>query len=42
VGRCGLDPSCSVYGPEAGCCEHGNEPLGPMKGGEFPDQLSDY
>jgi hypothetical protein len=24
-----------------GCCEHGNEHLGSIKGGEYPDQLSD-
>jgi hypothetical protein len=23
-----------------GCCEHGNEPSGSMKGGEFVDQMS--
>jgi hypothetical protein len=23
-----------------GCCEHGNEPLGSIKGGEFLDYLS--
>jgi hypothetical protein len=26
----------------ASSCEHGNEPTGPTKGGEFRDQLSDY
>jgi len=26
---------------EAGCCEHGNELSGRVKGGEFLDQLSD-
>jgi hypothetical protein len=26
----------------AGCCEHGNEPPGSIKGEEFLDQLSDY
>jgi hypothetical protein len=26
----------------AGFCEHGNEPVGPIKGGEFLDYLSDY
>jgi hypothetical protein len=26
----------------AGSCEHGNEPSGSIKGGEFLDQLSDY
>jgi hypothetical protein len=25
-----------------GRCEHGNEPLGSIKGGEFLDKLSDY
>jgi hypothetical protein len=25
----------------AGSCEHGNEPSGSIKGGEFLDQLSD-
>jgi hypothetical protein len=24
----------------AGCCEHGNEPSGSIKGGEFLDQLN--
>jgi len=24
-------------GPMAGCCEHGNEPSGSIKGGEFLD-----
>jgi len=24
----------------AGCCEHGNEPWGFLRGGEFLDQLS--
>jgi hypothetical protein len=38
VGRCRLDASGSV----AGCCEHGNEPSGSIKGGEFLDWLSDY
>jgi hypothetical protein len=33
VERCGLD-SC-------GSCEHGNEPLASIKGGEFLDNLSD-
>jgi hypothetical protein len=26
----------------ADSCEHGNEPSGSIKGGEFYDQLSDY
>jgi hypothetical protein len=25
-----------------GSCEHGNEPLGSIKGREFLDQMSDY
>jgi hypothetical protein len=25
-----------------GFCEHGNEPSGSIKGGEFPDQLSGH
>jgi len=25
----------SEYGPVAGCCEHGNEPSGSIKGGKF-------
>jgi hypothetical protein len=37
---CGLDASGSGQGPEAGCCEHGNEPPGSIEGGEF-DWLSD-
>jgi len=28
--------------PAAGSCEHCNEPLGSIKGGEFLDQLSNY
>jgi len=32
---CGLDVSCSVQGPVAGCCEHGNEFSGSIKGEEF-------
>jgi hypothetical protein len=27
-------------GPRAGCCEHGNEQLGSIKGGEFLDYVS--
>jgi hypothetical protein len=27
---------------QVGFCEHGNEPSGTMKGGEFLDQLSKY
>jgi hypothetical protein len=26
----------------AGTCEHGNEPLGSIKGGEFVDWIHDY
>jgi hypothetical protein len=37
VESCGLDDSRSGQGPVAGCCEHGNEPLGSKKGGEFLD-----
>jgi hypothetical protein len=37
VGRCGLNTSSSRQGPAAGCCEHGNEPSGSMKGGKFLD-----
>jgi hypothetical protein len=37
MGRCGLDSSGSRQGPVAGCCEHGNEPSGSIKGGEFFD-----
>jgi hypothetical protein len=29
-------------GPVAGCFEHGNEPSGCIKRGEFVDYLSDY
>jgi hypothetical protein len=37
VSRCGLDSSGSGEGPVAGSCEHGNEPSGSIKGGEFFD-----
>jgi len=40
VGRCGLDASGSGQGPVVGCCEHGNETSGSVKGGEFLDKLS--
>jgi len=30
------------YGSETGSCEHGNEPSGSIKSGEFLDQLNDY
>jgi hypothetical protein len=35
VRRRELDVSGSGLGPVAGCCEHGNEPLGSIKVGEF-------
>jgi hypothetical protein len=35
VERCSLDSSNSGQGPVAGSCEHGNEPLGSVKYGEF-------
>jgi hypothetical protein len=41
VGRCGLDTSYSEEGPLVGTPEHGNEPSGSIKGGEFLDQFSD-
>jgi hypothetical protein len=34
---CGLDACGSGQGPVTGCCEHGNEPSGFNKGGEFLD-----
>jgi len=34
---CGLDSCGSVQGPVVGSCEHGNEPLGSIEGGEFLD-----
>jgi len=37
VARCGPVSSCSGQGPVGGCCEHGNETLGSIKGGEFFD-----
>jgi hypothetical protein len=35
--RCELDEFGSGWGTVAGSCEHGNEPLGSTKGGEFLD-----
>jgi hypothetical protein len=37
---------CNVFiwigtGPSGGSCEHGNEPSGSIKGGEFCDYLND-
>jgi hypothetical protein len=37
VGKCGLVASGSGYGLVVGRCEHGNEPSGSTKGGEFFD-----
>jgi hypothetical protein len=39
---CGLNSSDSGQGPVAGSCKHGSENLGPIRGGESFDQLSDY
>jgi hypothetical protein len=37
VGRCGLDSYGSGWGQIVGYCEHGNYPLGFIKGWEFLD-----
>jgi hypothetical protein len=37
MGWCGLDSSGLGYGQVAGSCEHGDEPSGSIKGGEFLD-----
>jgi hypothetical protein len=37
MGECGLNSSGRGEGPVAGSCEHGNEPSGSTKGGEFLD-----
>jgi hypothetical protein len=42
VGKYGLDSSGSEQGLVTASCEHGNEPLGSIRGGEFTDQLRDY
>jgi hypothetical protein len=34
--------TASEYGPQEDCCEHGNEPLGYLKGRELSVQLSGY
>jgi hypothetical protein len=39
---CGLDSSGSGQEAVSGSCEHGNEPSGSTKGGEFLGYLSDY
>jgi hypothetical protein len=36
VGGCGLDSSGSGLRPVVGFCDHGTEPSGFIKGGEFP------
>jgi len=38
----GLDASGSREISNTGCCEHDNETLGSIKGGEFPDYLNTY
>jgi hypothetical protein len=38
----GLGSAGSGQDPDAGFCEHGNEPSGSIKCEEFLDQLSDY
>jgi hypothetical protein len=40
--RYGLDAYDLEQGPVAGSYEHGNEPSGSIKGGEFLDWLNDY
>jgi hypothetical protein len=42
VKRCGLDSCGSGYEPAMGCCKHGNELPGFIKGGEFLGQLGSY
>jgi hypothetical protein len=37
VGSCGLDSCGPGYGPVGFCSEHGNEPSGSIKVGEFLD-----
>jgi hypothetical protein len=41
VGGCGLDASCSGYGPVAGSCEHSNKPSCSIQGKERFELLSD-
>jgi hypothetical protein len=36
---CGMDGTGSGYDLLAGFCEHDNELLGPIKGGEFLEKL---
>jgi len=42
VGKYGLDSSGSEKGQEAGCCDRGNQPLGPTKLGEFLHYMRSY
>jgi len=42
VGICGLVAFGSGQGPVAGSCEHGKQPSGFIKGGEFIELSSDY
>jgi hypothetical protein len=42
VERCGLDVPGSGFGPMAGCCKHGSEPPGCVRGWRFLDKSSDY
>jgi hypothetical protein len=35
MGECGLDSSVLGLGPVTGFCEHGSEPSGFMRGGQF-------
>jgi hypothetical protein len=42
VGKCELGASGSGQGPMAGCCEHGNEPSGSIKGKELLDLMRNY
>jgi hypothetical protein len=35
MGECGLDSSVSAVGPVTDSCEHGSEPSGFMKDGQF-------
>jgi len=36
---CGLEASCSGYGPVEGCSKRVHEPWGPVKGREFLEQM---
>jgi hypothetical protein len=38
---CGVDAGGTGQWPAAGCCEHGYEPSGPIKGGKFLDYMGD-